>query len=335
LTSLVIQTAFLGDVVLTTPLLAALAERHGPLDVVTTPAAAPLLANHPAVRQVIPYDKRGGDRGIAGLLGLARRLATAGYEIAYLPHRSLRSATLALLARVPRRVGFADGWPLLYTETRRRPRTGHEIDRLLVLAGAPAGSVAPGLYPQPQDEQIVDRCLTDAGIAGDFVALAPGSIWGSKRWPYYEDLASQLASRLAIVVVGGVEDVELGRSIAETVRGAGGQVLDTCGRLTLLQSAALIGRARLLVTNDSAPLHLASALGTRVAALFGPTVPEFGFGPIGAGDLALGVTDLVCRPCSDHGPPVCPLAHHRCMRELRVATVFTALEESGALRRRD
>jgi heptosyltransferase-2 len=335
LTSLVIQTAFLGDVVLTTPLLGVLAERHGPVDVVTTPAAAPLLETHPAVRQVIPYDKRGRDRGLTGILGLARRIAGARYDIAYLPHRSLRSAALAFLARVPSRVGFDDGWPLLYTETRRRPRTGHEIDRLLGLVGAPAGAHPPTLHPLPEDERVVEQCLTNAGIAGDFVALAPGSIWGSKRWPYYEELASQLAEHLAIVVVGGLEDAALGRSIAEAVRGTGGRVLDACGRLTLLQSAALIGRARLLVTNDSAPLHLASALGTRVVALFGPTVPEFGFGPIGDGDLALGLTELTCRPCSDHGPPACPLGHHRCMRELRVATVVTALEESGALRRRD
>jgi len=335
LTSLVIQTAFLGDVVLTTPLLAALAQRHGPVDVVTTPAAAPLVETHPSVRQVIPYDKRGRDRGLTGLLALVRRLAAARYEAAYLPHRSLRSAALAFLARVPRRVGFADGWPLLYTEVRRRPRTGHEIDRLLGLAGAPPAALPPRLYPQSEDERMVDACLTDAGIAGDFVALAPGSIWGSKRWPYYEELASRLADRLAVVVVGGGEDAELGRRIAAAVQRSGGRVLNACGRLTLLQSAALIGRARVLVTNDSAPLHFASALGTRVVALFGPTVPEFGFGPIGAGDLALGVTELVCRPCSDHGPPECPLGHHRCMRELRVATVVTALEETGALRRRD
>jgi heptosyltransferase-2 len=137
------------------------------------------------------------------------------------------------------------------------------------------------------------------------------------------------------VVVGGVEDAGLGGSIAAAVRAAGGRVLDACGRLTLLQSAALIGRARLLVTNDSAPLHFASALGTPVVALFGPTVPEFGFGPVGDGDLALGVMGLACRPCSDHGPPACPLGHHRCMRDLGVATVVTALEESGALRRRN
>ena len=337
MTSLVIQTAFLGDVVLTTPLLAALAERHGPLDVVTTTAAAPLLETHPAVRHVIPYDKRGRDRGLAAFLGLTRRLAAAHYEVAYLPHRSLRSAALAYLARVPRRVGFSDGWPLLYTETRPPRRTGHEIDRLLGLVDAPAEAPAPALYPQPQDERVVEDCLRNAGIAGDFVALAPGSIWGSKRWPYYEELASRLADRVAVVVVGGIEDAGLGQSIVAAVKegGAAGRVLDTCGRLTLLQSAVLIGRARVLVTNDSAPLHFASAQGTRVVALFGPTVPEFGFGPIGAGDLALGVAELVCRPCSDHGPSVCPLGHHRCMRDLPVATVVTSLEETGALRRRD
>lgn len=335
MTSIVIQTAFLGDVVLTTPLLAALAERHGPVDVVTTPAAAPMLETHPAVHQVIPYDKRGRDQGLGGLLALARRLAAAHYEVAYLPHRSLRSAALAFLARVPERVGFSDGWPLLYTETRGPARTGHEIDRLLGLAGAPPGAHPPALFPRAEDQRVVDRFLTDAGIAGNFVALAPGSIWGTKRWPYFEALAAWLAQQIAIAVVGGAEDAPLGRSIAEAVRGAGGRVLDVCGRLTLLQSTALIGRARLLVTNDSAPLHLASASGTPVVALFGPTVPEFGFGPVGDGDLALGVTTLECRPCSDHGPPVCPLGHHRCMRDLQVATVVTAMEESGALRRRD
>jgi ADP-heptose:LPS heptosyltransferase len=128
-TSLVVQTAFLGDVVLTTPLLEALAARHGLVDVVTTPAAAPLVETHPAVRRVIAYDKRGTDRGLAGLVRLARALKAERYEAAYLPHRSLRSAALAWLARIPRRVGFGDGWPLLYTEVQRRPPHGHEIDR--------------------------------------------------------------------------------------------------------------------------------------------------------------------------------------------------------------
>src|ERR1041385_8028816 len=110
----VIQTAFRGDVVLPTPLLEALAARHGPVDVVTTPAAAPLLETHRAVGRVIPYAKKGGGGGPSGLLRLARRLRAERYEVAYLPHRSLRTALAAWLARIPRRLGVHDGWGVLY-----------------------------------------------------------------------------------------------------------------------------------------------------------------------------------------------------------------------------
>jgi len=327
--TLVIQTAFLGDVVLTTPLLAALAARHGPVDVVTTPIAAPLLATHPAVAQVIPYDKRGTDRGWAGVRSLAGRLRGARYERAYLPHRSLRTATLALLARIPSRIGFSGGWAFLYTEARPKPRTGHETDRLLALANGASGVYPPQLRPTASDEQ-----AAAALIEGPFVALAPGSIWGSKRWPYYPELATRLGERVAVVVVGGKDDVELGDQIVSAVRPAGRPAVNACGRLTLRESAALIGRATVLVTNDSAPLHLATTMDTPVVALFGPTVTEFGFGPVRAGDVALGVDGLQCRPCSSHGPPQCPLGHHRCMRELTVAAVLAAIEDIGALRRR-
>ena len=179
---------------------------------------------------------------------------------------SLRSAALRSLRGAASRRFQTLAAP--YTEPVRGP-AGHEIDRLLGLADGPAESTAPGLYPQPEDERVVERCLTEAGIEGDFVALAPGSIWGSKRWPYFEELASRLADRVAIVVVGGVEDASLGQSIAAAVRGSGGQVFDACGRLTLLQSAALIGRARLLVTNDSARFTFASRWDARGGAVRG------------------------------------------------------------------
>jgi heptosyltransferase-2 len=138
------------------------------------------------------------------------------------------------------------------------------------------------------------------------------------------------------VVVGAADDAGLGEEIERAATSGDGRhgVVNACGKLTLRQSAALIGRAQLLVTNDSAPLHLATAMGTPVVALFGPTVTEFGFGPLRAGDIAVGVEDLLCRPCSAHGPPRCPLGHHRCMRELTVAAVTQAIEEMGALRRR-
>jgi len=329
--TLVIQTAFLGDVVLTTPLLSAVAADYGPVDVVTTPMAAPLLETHPAVRNVIAYDKRGSDRGWTGVRKLAQRLQAEQYGRAYLPHRSLRSAALGVLARIPSRIGFSGRWSFLYTEARPKPSLGHEGDRLLALADKPPGVYPPLLRPTAADAQVAAALISE-----DFVALAPGSIWGSKRWPYYPELARQLADHTAVVVVGGQDDVGLGEEIQRAATGGNGRqrVVNACGQLTLRQSAALIGQAIALVSNDSAPLHLATAMGTPLVALFGPTVTEFGFGPLRAGDAALGIDGLQCRPCSPHGPPECPLGHHRCMHQITVAAVIAAIEEIGALRRR-
>jgi lipopolysaccharide heptosyltransferase II len=330
--TLVIQTAFLGDVVLTTPLLTALAERHGPVDVVVTPAAAPLLDGHPAVRRVIAYDKRGRDAGLAGFRQLGAELRARGYTRAYLPHRSWRSAALALLARVPDRVGFADSpAAITYTTRVRRPATGHEVDRLLALAGRPARTAPPvALALTDEDEAAADRWLAERGIPPGFIAIAPGSIWGTKRWPYYPALAAALEGPL--VLIGGSDDTRL----ADEVMGAApGRAWSGAGTLSLRVSAALIKRARVLVTNDSAPLHLATAVGTPLVAIFGPTVPEQGFGPRGSRSLALGHAGLGCRPCSAHGPQVCPLGHHRCMRELSVETVAEAtVMVAGAEERR-
>jgi heptosyltransferase-2 len=332
----VIQTAFLGDVVLTTPLLAALATLHGPVDVVTTPGAASLLATHPAVRRVVTYDKRGADRGLAGLRRLARRLRKTGYARVYLPHRSWRSAALALLARIPERIGFADSAAAsTYTRRMARARGGHETSRLLGLAGT-AADARVSLALTDADRVEAEGWLRAAGVAGQFVAMAPGSIWGTKRWPYYAELARRLD--LPVVVIGGAEDAALG---AEIVAAAPERARSAAGLLSLRGSAALIERALLLVTNDSAPLHLATAAGTPIVAIFGPTVPEFGFGPIGARDRTLGVAGLACRPCSAHGPRVCPLGHHRCMRDLGADIVLDAVravihgEERSALRARD
>ena len=330
---LVIQTAFLGDVVLTTPLLSALAERHGPVDVVTTPVAASLLETHPAVRTVIRYDKHGTQRGWRGIQELSSELRGRRYSIVYLPHRSIRSAALALLTGAKERVGFA-GSVAAISYSRRVPRspTGHEVERLLALAGTAAAAARVNLGLTPDDHSVADRWLEAHRIAPGFVALAPGSIWGTKRWPYYAQLAARLEQRC--VIVGGPGDSSLADAI---VAAAPGRAVSAVGALGLRGSAALIRRAGVLVTNDSAPLHLATAVGTPVVAIFGPTVPQFGFGPRGQDDTAVGVEGLACRPCSRHGPEHCPLGHHRCMRDLGIETVVAAVaavlsrEESRAI----
>ena len=320
---------------LTTPLLVALAARHGPVDVVTTPAAAPLIETHPAVRRVIPYDKKGRDRGLGGLVRLARALRAEQYECAYLPHRSLRTALAAWLARIPQRVGFDDGWRSLYTDVRRRATQGHEIDRVLALAGVTVHRIRPSLHVPLADRTATEGFLREHGIRERFVALAPGSIWGSKRWPHYSELAERLAGSVGIVVVGGPEDAGLAAEITAAVARSGGQAVSGCGRLTIRQSAEAIRRAAVLVTNDSAPLHFAQAVDTPTVAIFGSTVTSFGFGPRGPRDRVVQLDGLPCRPCSAHGPPSCPLGHHLCMKSLSVQDVLQAIEETGALRRRD
>jgi heptosyltransferase-2 len=331
--ALVIQTAFLGDVILTTPLLSRLAERHGPVDVVTTPAAAALLETHPAVRSVIRYDKHGTDKGWRGMRKLASGLRAGRYATVYLPHRSVRSAVLAMLSGVPDRVGFSDSVAAIsYTRRVQRPSEGHEVERLLRLAGSAASAPDVSLRLTASDYAAADDWLAAHGVSPRFIALAPGSIWGTKRWPYYAELAAGLDR--PCVIVGGGDD----RSLADAiVAAAPGRTVSAAGQLTLRGSAALIQRAAVLVTNDSAPLHMATAVGTPIVALFGPTVPDFGFGPRRAGDATLGQDGLPCRPCSKHGPETCPLGHHRCMRDLAVHTVAAALaaitsaEESGAI----
>jgi heptosyltransferase-2 len=331
---LVIQTAFLGDVVLTTPLLSALAARYGPVDVVTTPAAATLLQHHPAVAEVIAYDKHGRARGFRGIRRLGAELRSRRYHRVYLPHRSVRSAVLGVWSGAPERIGFADSAAAI-TYSLRVPRNpdGHEVDRVLALAGPEASERYPvSLGLNPADHAAAEVWLRDHGISSPFIVLAPGSVWATKRWPYYGELAATLPEK--VVIVGGREDMALAQAI---VGATGGKAVSAAGALSLRESAALIQRARCLITNDSAPLHLATAVGTPIVALFGPTVPEFGFGPRRPGDVALGHAELSCRPCSSHGPPACPLGHHRCMRELSVDAVKRALatvasaEESGAI----
>jgi len=316
---LVIQTSFLGDMVLTTPLLAHLAQ-FDPVDVVCTPAAGALLANHPAVRKIIRYDKRGVDRGTSGFIQLASTLRSRRYRAAYLAQGSSRSGALALAAGIRKRVGFATSAGRLFYTTRIPPiENTHHAARLLSLgtgdplADVPREVLRPRLYPGDAEHAAVNRVLGDSLSDGPLIALAPGSVWATKRWPFYAELARELSERGRIVIVGTEADRPL---VTEIAAATNGTAVDATGRLSLLASAELIRRSSLLVSNDSAPLHLASAMNTPTIAIFGPTVPDFGFGPLADRALIAGHGDLACRPCDRHGPQRCPLGHWRCMREI-------------------
>ncbi|WP_396222641.1 lipopolysaccharide heptosyltransferase II [Gemmatimonas sp.] len=340
--SAVLQTSFLGDMVLTTPLLERLAG-EGLVHVVATPASAALLANHPAVASVIVFDKRGADRGVSGLRRVARRLRAVGAQRAFLAQGSNRTAALAFLARIPKRIGFDTSGGRLFT-TRRVPYEAslHHAARLWQLANAP-GEVTvppplrPSLFPGEREQAAVAALLAAHHVHdGDtLVALAPGSVWATKRWPSFDALGAELVRSAALpnarlVVLGAAGDAPLAAAIAAAARKVDAPpVIDATGRLSLLGSAALLARCRVLVTNDSAPLHLASAMNTPTVALFGPTVPALGFGPLAERQVVVQHDTLPCRPCHAHGPMQCPLGHWRCMRDLSPAAVRAAAERAA------
>ena len=339
---LIFHTAFAGDLVLTLPVAQSIraAWPAAFIAAVAIPAAAPVLRGHPSIDEIIVYDKKGRDRGIGGFLRVVRAMKALRPDIAVVPHRSLRSALAVWCARIPRRIGFSTSAGRMFlSEAVADDRGVHETRRNLALLsplGIPVeGGVRPRLFPSADDARAVDRLIavheTRAPGFGQraMVALAPGSVWFTKRWPEpsFAYVAGALAQEgVGVVLVGGPEDEMLCGEIARAcVQGI--PVLNAAGKLSLLQSAELMRRCRVTVTNDSAPLHLAGAVGTPVIALFGATVPAFGFGPLGHHDRVLEVHGLRCRPCAIHGGHRCPIETFVCMRDLLPSSVLDAVRE--------
>jgi heptosyltransferase-2 len=328
---LIIQTAYVGDVLLVTPLIKA-SHDHFPdaiIDLVVIPAAANIVETNPALHAVIVYDKRKSQKGWRGFIRLARHLRRSRYDMVLVPHRSLRSAALAWYSRAAIRAGFTtSSGSFLFTHRIVYHQNRHEVERNLALleaAGIAPGWVSPEIFPSEEDRAVVDRLFTRLAAADrPLAAVAPGSMWATKRWPvqsYREMAARALAAGWSLIWVGGESDRAL---CAEASHGLTGSWVNCAGELTLRQSAELIRRADILVTNDSAPLHLASAVDTPAVAIFGPTVPEFGFSPSSRGSVVV-QKSLPCRPCSIHGGKKCPIGTHECMTSIPPEWVLTEM----------
>ncbi len=326
---LVVQTSFLGDVVLTTPLVSALRHRLRPghLAVLVRPEAAPLLEGHPDVDEVLVDDKYGRDRGLWGLARTARRLRRASFDVAVSPHRSLRTALALAMAGVPRRVGFrsAHGAWLYHVRVGRDPER-HDIERNLALlapfGGPPVGR--PRLFlPVSPAAQARAAELLPAG-AGPLVGIAPGSVWRTKRWAPsgFAAVAAALAADGArVVIVGSVAD----RPVCEEVaRASGCRAAMLAGQTDLATLVAVIDRCAVLVCNDSAPMHIAGARNIPAVAIFCATTPALGYGPWQAASTVL-QADLACRPCGRHGGQRCPRGTEDCMRLVPADRVLAAV----------
>jgi heptosyltransferase-2 len=263
---------------------------------------------------------------MSGIVRLAGRLR--GCNQAFVIQRHFRSALVAFLAGIPERIGF-DNSPARFLYTRRIEYRSdfHEVRRCLSLAGIDDEKYSPIIRIDDGCRERVQRLLESSGIAGNFAVVAPGSIWPTKRYPYYPGLIHLINEKLGlpVVLIGGREDERLAQSVASDCRTP---PLNLAGRTDILESAAVISKAEIAFTNDSAPAHLAAAVGTPVAAVFGPTVPRFGFTPYSANSGVVDIGDLYCRPCGRHGHKICPEKHFRCMLDLAPTKI---IEAAGSL----
>ncbi|UCH78191.1 MAG: glycosyltransferase family 9 protein [Candidatus Coatesbacteria bacterium] len=323
---LVVQTAFLGDVVLTTPLLKALKE-HRPgayLAVLVIPETAAVLEGAPFVDDLVVHDKRGG--GLRELRRVIREVRARKFDVVVSPHRSARSAIIAWRSGAPRRLGYRESaLPRLYTERVPRPREGHETRKILALAEA-LGCHDSEARPVLVATEAERGAAREAAGGRRYVVISPSSVWPTKRWlpEGFAAVGDHLARRgYAVMLTGGPAETKPAAAVAAAMEAPATNV---AGRTTPRELAALVAEAALVVANDSAPVHLASAFDTPTVAVFGATVPAQGFGPLASRSAVSEVEGLYCRPCGAHGGRRCPEKHFRCMRELTPAGVIATVD---------
>lgn len=325
---LLVRFSSIGDIVLTTPVVRAIRARHpaARISYVVREDFADLVRHNPRIDRVITWPHRAP----LGPLAAALKQETWTHRLDL--HGSIRSRQLRLLVG-----GHWTGYPkhrlrraLLIATKRRRggylgpiveryARAAHELD--ITLDDKPAE-----LFISVEAQQAADAFLEHHGLGRTrrLVALVPGAAHFTKRWPpeHWRALVERLSPTTDLVVLGGEAERELAQSMVER---AGGGAASAAGQFSLLGSAALLRKAAAAVAGDTGLMHIATAVGTPVVALYGPGVEQFGFFPWQAAARVL-QRDLPCRPCSAHGSARCPLGHHLCLRDITPIDVAQSLE---------
>ncbi len=330
---LVIQTAFIGDVVLATAVVEKLAV-HFPeaeIDFLVRRGNESLLQNNPFIKEVLVWNKR--EKKLKNLFSILKSIRAKKYDKVINLQRFFSTGLLTAFSKAKERIGF-DKNPLSFLFSKRvkheigNSKEGkHEVERNndLISSFTDGVAIRPKLYPSDQDFDIIQHFNMVP-----YITITPGSVWFTKQYPIEKwiETISKFPKGMRVYLLGGKENIELCELIMKSSHHSTVEVL--AGKLTFLQSAALMKNAVMNFVNDSAPLHFASAVNAPVTAIFCSTVPAFGYFPLSDESYVIETSQqLHCRPCGLHGHKACPEKHFKCAQTINTDRLIQTLNKSS------
>lgn len=308
--TLIIQTAFIGDVILASGLIEKLKVFYpdSTIDFLLRKGNEGLFENHPKLRNIIIFDKKSGKyKNLSKVISTIRK---EKYDYVINVQRFATSGIIAGFSGGKTIIGFNKN-PMSFLFHKKVSHVigrGHEIERnhQLIEELTDSSPSKPCLYPTEKDFNKVKD--TD-----EYICMAPSSVWFTKGWPIdkWIELIKALNDKYRIYLLGGNGDFKKCHEIIE--KSGSKRTFNQCGQLSFLESTALMAKAKMNFVNDSAPMHMASSMNATVSAIFCSTVPRFGFGPLSDQSFVFETElDLKCRPCGLHGKKECPEGHFKC-----------------------
>lgn len=318
---LVIQTAFIGDAILASSVIEKLHQFYpsSSISILVRKGNESLYQNHPFLKEVIIWDKQEGK--YSSLWKTLKKIRSEKYDTIINLHRYASSGFLTAFSGASYTSGFNKN-PFSFHFNFKAPHQigdgRHEIERYndLIEEITDAAIIKPKLYPSESQKNKISEFVKPS-----YITIAPSSVWQTKQLPEHKwiELCNSISSNNIIYIIGAPSDSSLAERIQKSSRHQG--IISLVGKLSLLESAALMQKADMNYVNDSAPLHLASALNAPVTAFFCSTIPEFGFYPLSDKSEVIEVKNLECRPCGLHGYRSCPKSHFKCGNEIKLPEI--------------
>ena len=324
---LVIQTAFLGDLILSTTLFKKIKLKHpdSHITLIVNKGTEQILSNNPNIDTILPVDKKQTFKNPLKFIKFLFELQKENFSICYSPHFSHRSSLISFFSGAKIRIGYKEsGFGFLHTKTYPRPLRGvHEVQKLLQLVDS-VGLERPEIFLNKEVNGEIKSKMEDVS---EFIVVAPSSIWETKRMPIekFIELVRQILENTPYtpVIIGSKNDKYLSDQIVNV---HGSKVVDMTGRTNLMELSYIISRAKCVISNDSSPIHIASAFNIPTLAIFGATITDFGYTPLSERHTISEVS-LECRPCGIHGGNICPKQHFRCMMDQNIEEIFLKLKD--------